>query len=65
MVVRDRDGCWWCGGQLIWQGDHDKEDVMGVEGIITHLVCSSCDAFVEYTSTDEEEEEEEEGSNKK
>jgi hypothetical protein len=50
-----RDVCWWCGGKLIWQADHDKEDLMGEEGIVTHLHCSSCNASVEYISQEEEE----------
>ena len=50
-----RDVCWWCGGQLIWQADHDKEDLMDEEGIVTHLQCSSCNASVEYISQEEEE----------
>lgn len=49
-----RDICWWCGGKLIWQADHDKEDLMGEEGIVTHLHCSSCNASVEYISQEEE-----------
>jgi len=50
-----RDVCWWCGGRLIWQSDYDKEDLMGEEGIVTHLHCSSCNASVEYISQEEEE----------
>ena len=50
-----RDVCWWCGGQLFWQADHDKEDLMGEEGIVTHLHCSSCNASVEYISQEKEE----------
>jgi hypothetical protein len=50
-----RGVCWWCGGRLIWQADHDKEDFMGEEGTITHLHCSSCNASVEYISQEEEE----------
>ncbi len=48
------DICWWCGGQLIWQADHDKEDLMGEKGIVTHLQCLSCNALVEYISQEEE-----------
>lgn len=51
-----RDVCWWCGGKLIWQADHDKEDLMDEEGIVTHLQCSSCDASVEYISQGEDDE---------
>ena len=46
-----RDVCWWCGGK-----DHDKEDLMDEEGIVTHLQCSSCDASVEYISQGEDDE---------
>jgi len=42
--------CRQCGGRLIWQADHDKKDLMDEDGIVTHLVCSSCNAFVEYVS---------------
>jgi hypothetical protein len=45
-----RDVCWWCGGRLIWQNDFDKEDLMDEEGIVTYLMCSSCNASVEYIS---------------
>jgi len=55
--VERRDICWWCGGRLIWQSDHDKEDVCDEEGIITFLTCSSCNAFIQYTSQEEEEDE--------
>ena len=54
MVVRDRDGCWWCGGQLIWQTDHDKSDISDGEGLVSILTCSSCNAFVQYTSQGDE-----------
>jgi hypothetical protein len=49
-----RDVCWWCAGKLNWQADHDKEDLMGEEGIVTHLHCTACNASVEYISQEEE-----------
>ena len=51
-----RDVCWWCGGKLIWQADHDKEDLMDEEGMVTHLHCSFCNASVEYISQTMEDE---------
>ena len=56
MSALRRDVSWWCGGRLIWQADHDKEDLMGEEGIVTRLHCSSCNASVEYISQIKEEE---------
>tara|TARA_B100001113_G_C21065971_1_gene603411 strand:- start:1131 stop:1367 length:237 start_codon:yes stop_codon:yes gene_type:complete len=53
-IMLRTDICWWCGGQLIWQADHDKEDLMGEKGIVTHLQCLSCNALVEYISQEEE-----------
>ncbi len=51
-----RDVCWYCGGKLIWQADHDAEDLGYVgEGIVTILNCSSCNAHVEYVHTEGEE----------
>ena len=42
--------CWHCNGELIWQSDIDYEDVYhDGEGIITYLMCSNCDAHIEYT----------------
>jgi hypothetical protein len=38
--------CYCCGEELIWGGDHDDEDDMGRELIVTNLSCSKCDAFV-------------------
>ena len=43
--------CWHCNTELIWQADHDYEDVYGApnNGIISHLQCPNeeCNAFVE------------------
>ncbi len=45
--------CWHCNTELIWQADHDLEDVYGTpeKGILTHLTCpkESCNAFVEIS----------------
>ena len=51
-----RDVCWFCGGRLIWGSDQDAED-LGYErpGIIAHLHCSKCKAYVEYVLLEEEE----------
>lgn len=48
-------GCWHCGGELIWGGDFDLEDVTGEQGILTNLTCSCCGADVDYTIRFEEE----------
>ena len=43
--------CWHCNTELIWQADHDLGDVYGTpeKGILTHLTCPSCNAFVEIS----------------
>ena len=45
--------CWWCNGLLNWQSDHHREDCDGVEGMITYLTCSECDAFIVYNTGEE------------
>lgn len=48
-VERDRNGCWYCGGLLIWQSDFNYDEVHGEgEGITTFLTCSNCGAEVQY-----------------
>ena len=51
--------CWHCNTELIWQADHDLEDVYGTpqQGTLTHLICpnESCKAFVEISLQFEEE----------
>ena len=39
--------CWACNTELIWGGDHDREDY-GDEDyvIVTNLSCSKCEALV-------------------
>ena len=43
--------CWHCNTELIWQADHDLGDVYGTpeKGILIHLTCPSCNAFVEIS----------------
>ncbi len=58
IMERDRDGCWLCGGQLIWQSDYNPEDMgydPGTLGIVAILRCSDCGATVEYTLIEGEE----------
>ena len=46
----NRDICWHCGGHLIWQSDIDYEDLYHEgEGIVTFLICSGCEAEVQYS----------------
>lgn len=45
--------CWYCGGKLIWQSDHDLSDEEDAGGIMTTLICPKCGALVEYTLRDE------------
>jgi hypothetical protein len=57
--------CWHCNTELIWQADHDYEDVYGApqQGILSHLSCpnTKCNAFVEsYLPFGEDDEEKEE-----
>ena len=45
--------CWWCSGQLIWDSDFDASDYHcdeEIEGIVTFLHCSQCEALVTYES---------------
>ena len=58
MTKTNRNTCWWCGGELIWQCDYDKAGVYGddsLDGIITHLLCKDCGALVTYETPEEEE----------
>ncbi|MGL5962469.1 MAG: hypothetical protein ACRCZ0_11050, partial [Cetobacterium sp.] len=49
--------CHFCGGELIWGGDHDAQECgYEREGILTNLTCSSCGAYWEGVCfTDKEE----------
>jgi len=43
--------CWYCGGRVIWSCDYDPEGLgydEGTEGIVSHLHCMDCNAFIEY-----------------
>ena len=51
--------CWFCGGKVIWGGDHSFEDYgwegMG-EGVVANLHCKDCGAtayFITKPETDE------------
>jgi hypothetical protein len=51
--INPRSTCWICGGQLVWQNDYSIAEVRPelegiVDGIVTYLTCSQCDAQVEY-----------------
>lgn len=48
--------CNFCGGEMIWGGDHDAED-LGYDraGIVSNLTCSNCGAFAEFIILEEEE----------
>jgi len=39
--------CWHCSTELIWQSDHDQENEIGKQILVTHLECPECKAFVE------------------
>lgn len=52
QVGERRDTCWYCGGKLIWWGDHDLSDIEedpDANGIYTELGCKDCGAVVTYT----------------
>ena len=50
--------CWFCGGDLIWGGDHSFEDYgMVGEGIVANLSCQGCKATAEFYLPIEEENE--------
>lgn len=49
-MADDRNVCWYCGGQLVWNSDFDYSDVFGDgEGIVTYLHCANCGADVQYS----------------
>mgnify|MGYP000116679715 FL=1 len=37
--------CWYCGGELVWGGDHDLDDD-GDYSIVTNLTCYQCSSLV-------------------
>tara|TARA_R100000329_G_scaffold84748_1_gene71826 strand:- start:9865 stop:10026 length:162 start_codon:yes stop_codon:yes gene_type:complete len=48
--------CWFCGGKLIWGGDHTREDYcMRGEGLVTNLQCSECGAEALFIQAEDEE----------
>lgn len=53
----ERNVCWYCGGNLIWDSDFNYDEVFGEgKGVISFLHCSECGAEVQYSlRTDEEE----------
>jgi hypothetical protein len=41
-----------CSNELTWQNDFTCEDVRGCtceEGIVSHWICSECEAFIEVS----------------
>tara|TARA_R100000995_G_scaffold41700_1_gene19430 strand:+ start:12520 stop:12714 length:195 start_codon:yes stop_codon:yes gene_type:complete len=52
--------CWFCGGTVIWGGDHTFEDYgwegMG-EGIVANLECKDCGATAYFITKPENEDE--------
>lgn len=49
--------CWWCGGELIWGGDHDLSEEDEYFDMSSNLTCSECNAHVIYYRPKEDEEE--------
>lgn len=46
--------CWHCQSELIWQSDHDLEDLgWDRDGILTEFKCSKCPAEVTVILPDE------------
>ena len=41
--------CWFCQGDMVWQGDFDFEDY-GLEGdgLVANLYCPDCEATAQY-----------------
>lgn len=59
MLGHRRDICWYCGGQLCWDNDHDLAGVYGdddMQGQYTELHCMNCGAEVTYVIRADEEE---------
>lgn len=52
--------CWFCGGKVIWGGDHTFEDYgwegMG-EGVVANLECKDCGATAYFITKPENEDE--------
>jgi Zn finger protein HypA/HybF involved in hydrogenase expression len=45
-LVRVDMGCWHCGTELIWGGDHDIEDENDEYIMETNLSCPKCNSAV-------------------
>ena len=43
-----RDTCWYCGGRLIWGGDHDLSEEDDHFDMSSNLTCAQCQAHVVY-----------------
>ena len=39
---------WWCGGELIWGGDHDLSEEDPLFDMSSNLSCVECNAHVVY-----------------
>jgi len=50
-----RTACWWCGGQLIWGGDHDISEEDDYFDMSSNLTCTQCQAHVIYYRPKDEE----------
>ena len=51
--------CWFCGGKVIWGGDHTFEDYgwedMG-DGVVANLTCADCGATAYFITKPENDE---------
>ena len=51
----ERNICWYCSGQLIWDSDFNYDEVFGEgEGGVKYLHCSQCGAEVQYSLRDDD-----------
>ena len=50
-----RDTCWYCGGRLIWGGDHDLSEEEDDFDMSSNLTCAQCQAHVVYYRPKDEE----------
>ena len=48
--------CWWCGGELIWGGDHDLSEEDPLFDMSSNLSCLECNAHVVYYRPKDDEE---------
>lgn len=50
-------GCWYCGKEMIWGGDHSFEDYgMEGEGIVANLSCPECEATALFFTAEKDDE---------